>query len=142
MTDAKVSILDGATFVVSDRNGDVDASPEEVDGLFYPDTRFLSRWVLTVDGTRSDVLSVEHGSYFEAQFFLYPPTGTIYENPYLSVIRKRKVGDGFHEDVSLPELRKRAEGGRAPPRGGRRLHRPLRGEGRAAEEGRDVCGGR
>ncbi len=29
MTDAKVSIL-GATFVVSDRNGDVDASPEEV----------------------------------------------------------------------------------------------------------------
>ncbi|MDQ3866514.1 MAG: amylo-alpha-1,6-glucosidase [Actinomycetota bacterium] len=101
MTDGKVSILDGATFVVSDRNGDVDASPEDVEGLFHRDTRFLSRWVLTVDGTRPDVLSVEHGSYFAAQFFLYPPTGTIYENPYLSVIRKRKVGDGFHEDVTL-----------------------------------------
>jgi glycogen debranching enzyme len=95
-----ISILDGSTFVVSDSHGDVEAGPEQVHGLFYRDTRFLSGWVLTVDGRRPDVLSVEMGKYFEAQFFLYPPTGTIYENPYLSLIRKRKVGDGFHEDVT------------------------------------------
>jgi glycogen debranching enzyme len=96
-----ISILDGSTFVVSDTHGDVEAGPDQVQGLFYRDTRFLSRWILTVDGRRPDVLSVENSKYFEAQFFLYPPTGTIYENPYLSVIRKRKVGDGFHEDVTL-----------------------------------------
>jgi glycogen debranching enzyme len=96
-----ISILDGSTFVVSDTHGDVEAGPDQVQGLFYRDTRFLSRWVLTVDGRRPDVLSVENGKYFEAQFFLYPPTGTIYENPYLSLIRKRKVGDGFHEDVTV-----------------------------------------
>jgi glycogen debranching enzyme len=95
-----ISILDGSTFVVSDAHGDVEAGPDQVHGLFYRDTRFLSRWVLTVDGRRPDVLSVENGKYFEAQFFLYPPTGTIYENPYLSLIRKRKVGDGFHEDIT------------------------------------------
>jgi glycogen debranching enzyme len=97
----QVSILDGATFVVSDRRGDVEASPDEVEGLFHRDTRFLSRWRLSVDGRQPDVLSVERTKYFAAQFFLYPPTGTIYENPYLSVIRKRNVGDGFHEDVTL-----------------------------------------
>jgi glycogen debranching enzyme len=97
----EISILDGSTFVVSDSHGDVEAGPDQVEGLFYRDTRFLSRWILTVDGGRPEVLSVENKKYFEAQFFLYPPTGTIYENPYLSVIRTRKVGEGFHEDVTV-----------------------------------------
>ena len=101
MASDEISILDGSTFVVSDRHGDMEASPDEVQGLFYRDTRFLSRWQLRVNGGKPDVLSVEHGKYFEAQFFLYPPTGTIYENPYLSVIRNRKVGEGIHEDVTL-----------------------------------------
>ena len=47
-----VSILDGNTFVVSDRRGDLDATPTDNHGLFLNDTRFLSRWVLTVDGRR------------------------------------------------------------------------------------------
>jgi glycogen debranching enzyme len=101
MANDEISILDGSTFVVSDRHGDIEASPDEVHGLFYRDTRFLSRWQLSVNGGKPDVLSVEQQKYFEAQFFLYPPTGTIYENPYLSVTRKRKVGDGFHEDITL-----------------------------------------
>ncbi len=44
-----ISILDGSTFVVSDTHGDVEAGPDQVQGLFYRDTRFLSRWVLTVE---------------------------------------------------------------------------------------------
>jgi N-terminal domain of (some) glycogen debranching enzymes len=59
-----ISILDGATFVVSDAHGDLEAGPDQVHGLFYRDTRFLSRWILTVDGHRPDVLSVENGKYF------------------------------------------------------------------------------
>jgi len=96
-----ISILDGSTFIVSDRRGDIEAAPDQPQGLFYRDTRFLSRWVLTVNGAPLDVLSTDETAYSTAQFFLYPPTGTIYENPTLSVIRKRMVGDGFHEDLAV-----------------------------------------
>ena len=96
-----ISILDGSTFVVSDRRGDIDAGPDQPHGLFYRDTRFLSRWLLTVGGAKPDVLSTEHESYFAAQFFLAPKSDTIYKNPYLSVLRKRLVGDGIHEDVTV-----------------------------------------
>jgi glycogen debranching enzyme len=30
-----------------------------------------------------------------------PGTGTVYKDPYVSIIRKRSVGDGFHEDITL-----------------------------------------
>jgi len=101
MANDTISILDGSTFVVSDARGDIDAGPDQPHGLFHRDTRFLSRWRVTVDGRTPDSLSVENEQYHSAQFFLVPPTGTIYRNPYLSVIRKRLVGDGFHEDVAV-----------------------------------------
>ena len=101
MAAESISILDGSTFVVSDRSGDVEAGPDSPHGLFFKDTRFLSRWVLTVDGARPPSLSTDDVNYFTAQFFLAPATGTIYKNPYLSVMRKRLVGDGFHEDITV-----------------------------------------
>lgn len=101
MSNGSVRILDGSTFVVSDRRGDIEAAPDQPAGLFYQDTRFLSRWVLIVNGIRPDVLSTDETAYSAAQFFLYPPTGTIYENATLSLIRKRMVGNGFHEDVAV-----------------------------------------
>jgi glycogen debranching enzyme len=96
-----ISILDGSTFVVSDLRGDVEASPDQPHGFFFRDTRFLSLWKLTVNGEAPDVLSTDDVRYDEAQFFLVPPTGTVYEDSSLSVIRKRIVGDGFHEDVTI-----------------------------------------
>ena len=72
-----VSILDGSTFVVSDRKGDIDAGPEQPHGFFFRDTRFLSRWVPSLEDQPLDVLSTDDVDYFSAQFFLYPPTGTI-----------------------------------------------------------------
>ncbi len=96
-----VSILEGNTFIVSDRRGDVDASPSEPEGLFHNDTRFLSKWKLTVDGTSPAVLSTDDVQYFAAQFFLAPSSGTIYVDSSISIIRKRFVGRGFHEDVDV-----------------------------------------
>jgi glycogen debranching enzyme len=101
MASDTISILDGSTFVVSDRKGDIDAAPDQPHGLFFRDTRFLSRWVLSVDDRPLELLSTDDISYSGAQFFLYPPTGTIYKNPELSIIRKRSVGDGFHEDLLI-----------------------------------------
>ncbi|HYZ91926.1 MAG TPA: glycogen debranching N-terminal domain-containing protein [Actinomycetota bacterium] len=96
-----ISILDGSTFLVSDLRGDIDASPDQAHGFFFRDTRFLSRWTLKANGSPLDVLSTDENQYFTAQFFLVPPTGTVDENPTVSIIRKRSIGDGFHEDVTV-----------------------------------------
>jgi glycogen debranching enzyme len=96
-----VKILDGNTFVVSDPRGDIEASLTDPTGLFSFDTRFLSTWVLTVNGERLNALSVDDLQYFEARFFLVPGTGTVYVDAKLSVIRQRAVGDGFHEELTI-----------------------------------------
>jgi glycogen debranching enzyme len=101
MSDDLVKILDGDTFVVSDRRGDIEASLTDPTGLFSSDTRFLSKWVLTVDGQRLNPLSVDDLQYFETRFFLVPGTGTVYVDAKLSVIRRRAVGGGFHEELTI-----------------------------------------
>src|SRR4051812_39045176 len=100
-SDDRVEILDGNTFVVSDRSGDIEASQTDPSGLFSYDTRFLSRWVLTVNGHRLHSLSVDDLSYFEARFFLVPGTGTVYVNSKISVIRRRTMAQGFHEELTI-----------------------------------------
>ncbi len=96
-----VSILDGSTFVVSDRRGDLDATPTENHGLFLEDTRFLSRWVLTVGGIRPKTLSVDEQAYFKVQFFEAVTTGTVYVDSHLSVMRRRSVSEGFEERIEI-----------------------------------------
>src|SRR5690348_3231820 len=101
MSDGLVQILDGNTFVVSDARGDIEASLTDPTGLFSADTRFLSRWVLTIDGERLNPLSVDDLQYFEARFFLVPGTGTVYIDAKLSVIRRRSVAGGFEETITI-----------------------------------------
>src|SRR2546425_10464094 len=101
MSDDLVKILDGDTFVVSDRRGDIEASLTDPTGLFSADTRFLSKWVLTVDGQQLNSLSVDDIQYFETRFFLVPGTGTVYVDAKLSVIRRRAVGGGFREELTI-----------------------------------------
>src|SRR6188472_2415181 len=96
-----VSILDGNTFMVTDRRGDIDASPTDPQGLFQDDTRFLSKWILLVDDRRPNVLSIEDLNYYEAQHFLVPGTGTIYIDSPLSIIRRRRVYRGFAETLTI-----------------------------------------
>ena len=96
-----VSILDGNEFVVSDARGDIEESPTDPLGLFRDDTRFLSRWVLTINGQRPTLLSTDNLTYYRVSFFLAVATRTIYLDSQLSVQRQRSVGDGFHEELSL-----------------------------------------
>ena len=48
-----VHVLAGNAFAVSDAQGEMEVDPHAPIGLFSFDTRFLSRWVLTVDGRPS-----------------------------------------------------------------------------------------
>ncbi len=101
MAGQTVRILDGNTFVVCDERGDIESLPSEPTGLFSFDTRFLSTWVLTINGQKLNPLSIDDLQYFESRFFLVPGTGTVYIDAKLSVIRQRAVGHGFHEELTI-----------------------------------------
>ena len=96
-----VRILDGNTFVVSEDTGDIEATPSEPTGLFSLDTRYLSKWVLTVNGERLNALSYDDLQYYEARFFLVPGVATHYIDAKLSVIRERAVGGSFRETLTI-----------------------------------------
>ncbi|NBE80381.1 amylo-alpha-1,6-glucosidase [Micromonospora rubida] len=96
-----VRILDGSTFVVSEDTGDIEATPSEPTGLFSFDTRFLSRWVLTVNGERLNALSYDDLQYYQARFFLVPGMPTHYVDAKLSIVRERTVGGSFHEQLII-----------------------------------------
>ncbi|MFG1676891.1 glycogen debranching N-terminal domain-containing protein [Micromonospora sp. NPDC049282] len=96
-----VRILDGNTFVVSEETGDIEATPSEPTGLFSLDTRYLSKWVLTVNGERLNALSYDDLQYFEARFFLVPGMATHYVDAKLSIIRERAVGGSFRETLTI-----------------------------------------
>ncbi|MEH1167492.1 glycogen debranching N-terminal domain-containing protein [Micromonospora sp. CPCC 205539] len=96
-----VRILDGNTFVVSEDTGDIEATPTEPTGLFSLDTRFLSTWVLTVNGERLNSLSFDDLQYFESRFFLVPGMATHYIDAKLSIIRERAVGGSFREQLTI-----------------------------------------
>ncbi|HEX7745016.1 MAG TPA: glycogen debranching N-terminal domain-containing protein [Micromonosporaceae bacterium] len=96
-----VKILDGNTFVVSDDRGDVEATPSSPTGLFALDTRFLSRWVLTIDGQRLNSLSVDDLNYFETRFFLVPGEAAYYVDAKVSVIRERSIVGSFAETLTV-----------------------------------------
>jgi glycogen debranching enzyme len=101
MSEGLVQILEGNTFVVSDDRGDIESSLTDPTGLFSFDTRFLSHWVLTVNGQRLNALSTDDLQYFQARFFLIPGSGSVYVDSKLTVIRQREVADGFHEELRV-----------------------------------------
>ncbi|MFI9529985.1 amylo-alpha-1,6-glucosidase [Micromonospora rosaria] len=96
-----IRILDGNTFVVSEDTGDIEATPSEPTGLFSIDTRFLSRWVLTINGERLNALSYDDLQYYEARFFLVPGLATHYIDAKLSIIRERAVTASFRETITI-----------------------------------------
>ena len=95
----QINCLEGSTFMVSDVVGDAGPDPDEVLGLFYRDMRHLSRWQLAIDGERLNPLSNGASGYPSATFFLAEPGSTVYQNPTLSVIRERTLGQGTGEDL-------------------------------------------
>ena len=102
MPQLQISVLDGNTFVVSDRHGDVRPGHRlHPHGFFSEDTRFVSRWELSVAGARTEVLSTAHVVYFAAQFFLVPPTPAFHAASQLSVVRQRVVKDVWIEQLRL-----------------------------------------
>jgi len=102
-----VTLLEGSTFCISEPGGDI--VPDRSQGLFVRDTRMLSRWELTVDGIEPQPLSVQHAEPFAASFLGRMPPRVGLADSSLLVIRRRYVGDGMREDITLRNTSGRAK---------------------------------
>ncbi len=83
----------------SDARGDVPQG--SIGGLVFADTRFLDRWELTIGGKPAKLLRSHTVDYYSAGFFLTNPAlDGIRENTF-SIRRRRFVGDGMREEISV-----------------------------------------
>ena len=104
MSERTLSVLDGSTFVVGDRHGDVRIDAGREHGFFCDDTRFLSRWVLHVGETPLELLGLDQSAHFAAQFFLTPRVGPDEEAP-CSIMRRRLIDHVWVEEVTVTNHR-------------------------------------
>src|SRR5213594_2008456 len=98
-----LSINHGATFMVTDLGGEVQADTEQ--GVFADDTRFVSHWAIFANGLRWQRLNSAATAYYAARIYLTNavvptedgdvPAGT------LSLVIHRTVADGIHEDLDV-----------------------------------------
>ncbi|MEV0970276.1 amylo-alpha-1,6-glucosidase [Microtetraspora glauca] len=99
---ATVTLVEGGSFCVSGRNGDIVAGGAE--GVYHADTRLLSRWELRVDEAPIEPLQVLPAEPYHAVFLsrTRPRPGRVEST--LLVLRDRYVGGGLREDITLRNL--------------------------------------
>ncbi len=100
MPERDLSVLDGSTFVVGDRLGDVRADEGREHGFFAGDTRFVSHWVLRVGQAPLELLSLDQGRHFDAQFVLTPVVGPE-DQAACSIVRRRLIDRVWLEDITV-----------------------------------------
>ncbi|MFQ6395160.1 glycogen debranching N-terminal domain-containing protein [Nocardia sp. KC 131] len=100
--DGSVTLVEGATFCLSNRLGDVE--PGRSHGLFFRDARVISRWELLVDGQPAEPLSVLSPEAFAARFVLRRPPQAGHPDSTLLVVRERLIAEGMHEILTLENM--------------------------------------
>lgn len=101
-----VTLVEGVTFCICGQLGDIHVENEQ--GLFFQDTRFLSRWELNIDGARLQPLSVQHPTPYAATFIGRRPPQLGLADSTLLVVRRRYVGNGMLEDITVRNLSREA----------------------------------
>ena len=96
-TDGVVTLVEGQSFCVSGRTGDVVA--EFPHGLFVFDTRVLSRWELRLNGHRLEPLTVEARSPFGATFVGRSAPRAGHADADVVAFRHRDIGNGMRERI-------------------------------------------
>jgi glycogen debranching enzyme len=94
-----VTLVEGSSFCISGRSGDI--SPGSPQGLFFRDTRFLSRLELRVNGQQPEPLAAELTDPFSATFVLRSRPRPGLADSTLVVFRRRHVGRGLREDITV-----------------------------------------
>ena len=97
-TEGSVTLVEGSSFCLCTRTGDLRA-PEPL-GVYFQDTRILSRWDLTVDGEQPEPLAAMVPDPYRATFLgRLRRSGMTDTN--LLVERDRRIGNGLREDVTV-----------------------------------------
>ncbi len=99
---AAVSLVEGRCFCVSGPSGDIGASGGH--GLVVKDTRFLDHLELRVDGEPLEPLTVEPIGPHAATFVTRRRPRPGLADSTLLVVRRRYVGNGMVEDITLENL--------------------------------------
>jgi glycogen debranching enzyme len=86
-----LTVLDGNSFLVADDHGDVGSGSE---GLYFDDTRYLSRWLLLLDGEPPQLLSSGTVNHYSAAVFLQNPQTARMPAGAVSLSRTMFVGEG------------------------------------------------
>jgi glycogen debranching enzyme len=94
----QITILDGSTYCVCDERGDLGGGKL---GFYSDDTRFLKRFVLTIDGTRPRLLTGGTTEHYAAAFFFTNPGRDGLRPNELSIRRERFVGRGLQDRVVI-----------------------------------------
>jgi glycogen debranching enzyme len=99
-----LSVLEGSTFVVGNRLGDMRADEGREHGFFSEDTRLVSRWVLCVDAAPLQLLGVDQDAHYAARFFLAPGVSPDDAAP-CSIMRRRLVDQVWMEEITVTNHR-------------------------------------
>ena len=97
-----VTLIEGTSFCISTASGDI--TPSGTQGLFVRDTRVLSQWSLTFDGAVPAALHVEQVEPHEATYLARIPTTPGFGDTPLLMVRRRRVGRGMRERITVRNL--------------------------------------
>ena len=97
-----VTLVEESTFCISEASGDI--VPGGAEGLFFRDTRFLSRMELRLDGELPEPVAVQPNEPYSCTFLARRPPGACRADSTLLLIRRRYVGNGMREDITLRNL--------------------------------------
>lgn len=92
-------MVEHTNFAVSDDGGDI--VPGSYHGFFVADTRFLSRFVVRLNGARLERLSAAIGDHQDATFYLANPRVPGVAASSIAVFRERRIGSRLEERVRL-----------------------------------------
>ena len=95
--DGIVTLVQGSAFCISGRSGDLAVGVPH--GLFFRDSRFLSRLELRINGQRPEPLAATTSDPFSAVFVSRTRPRSGQSDSTLLVLRHRYIGRGMREDL-------------------------------------------
>jgi glycogen debranching enzyme len=99
-----VALIEGPTFMYSNAAGDV--PPNSIGGLVYSDTRYLSRWQVTLNGAPLLVLTTDILEYHSAAFYLTNSDLPGIRANSVCLRRLRRINGGLQESIELQTFTK------------------------------------
>jgi len=94
-----VTLVAGSSFCISLQNGDI--FPYHPHGVFYQDTRILSRWSLTMNGQPLEPLGAWTPSPYQGTYIGRAARADGRSDSPLTVVRNRELGAGIAEDITI-----------------------------------------